>query len=70
MTQSSTERTDDITRRVRWHVQRAADSLDLACLALARVSELDPRWRSEFGADADVLATKLTLLRDLLDADA
>jgi len=70
MTHSSTERTDDITRRVQWHVQRAADSLDLACLALARVSELDPRWRREFGNDADVLASKIKLLQDLLTVDA
>jgi hypothetical protein len=38
-------------------------------LALARVCELAPRWAKEFNSDADVLQSKLTLVRDLLDAD-
>lgn len=54
-------------RRVRYYLSRAEDALDSATNSLHTVRSVDTDWREEFRQDLAVLASKLDILRTLLN---
>jgi hypothetical protein len=54
-------------RRVRYYLSRAKDALDGATNSVHTVSSVDADWHEESRQDLAVLASKLDILRTLLN---